>query len=69
MNSTKAIISITVGTVAIILGLTVKHFYAAKGAYGATSGREIPRWQGRLLFVIIGAMFVLFGTSFFLFDQ
>ena len=51
MNETKAILLITAGTVAIILGLTVKQFFAAKGVFGVTSSnRQIATWKGRVLF-------------------
>lgn len=70
MNETKAILAIIVGSVAIFLGLTIKQFYAARGALGVTvSNRQIATWRGRLLFLIIGTVMVLVGIKFFLFDQ
>ena len=70
MNETKAILAIIVGSVAIVLGLTIKQFYAARGALGVTvSNRPIAIWKGRLLFFIVGAAMVLVGIKFFLFDQ
>jgi hypothetical protein len=70
MNETKAILAIIVGTAAIILGLTIKQFYAARGALGVTvSNRQIATWKGRLLFLIVGTATVLVGIKFFLFDQ
>jgi hypothetical protein len=70
VNETKAILAIVVGSVAIILGLTIKQFYAARGALGVTeSTRQIATWKGRLLFFIVGAAMVLVGVKFFLFDQ
>jgi hypothetical protein len=70
VNETKAILAIVVGIVAIILGLTIKQFYAARGDLGVTvSDRQITTWKGRLLFFIIGAAMVLVGVKFFLFDR
>ena len=70
MNETKAILAIIVGTAAIILGLTIKQFYAARGSLGVTvSDRQIATWKGRLLFMIVGSLMVLLGIKFFLFDQ
>jgi hypothetical protein len=70
MNETKAILAIVVGGAVIILGLTMKQFYAARGALGVTvSNRQITTWKGRLLFLIVGTVMVLVGIKFFLFDQ
>jgi hypothetical protein len=70
MNETKAILAIIVGSAAIILGLTIKQFYAARGVLGVTmSNRQIATWKGRLLFVVVGTVMVLVGIKFFLFDQ
>lgn len=70
MNATKAIPAITVGSAAIILGITIKQFYAARGTLGVTvSNRRIATWKGRLLFLIVGTLMVLVGIKFFLFDQ
>jgi hypothetical protein len=70
MNETKAILLITAGTVAIILGLTVKQFFAAKGVFGVTSSnRQIATWKGRALFFIVGALLLLIGIKFFVVGQ
>jgi len=70
MNETKAILLITAGTVAIILGLTVKQFFAAKGVFGVTSSnRQIATWKGRVLFFIVGALLLLIGIKFFVVGQ
>lgn len=70
MKETKAVLAIVIGSVVIIVGLTVKQFYAAKGALGVTvSNRQIATWKGRLLVLIVGAAMVLVGVKFFLFDQ
>ena len=70
MNQTKAILAIIAGSAAIILGLTIKQFYAARGTFGVTvSNRQIATWKGRLLFLIVGTTMLLVGIKFFLFDQ
>jgi hypothetical protein len=70
MNETKAILAIVVGSAVIILGLTMKQFFAARGTLGVTvSNRQIATWKGRLIFLIVGALMVLVGIKFFLFDQ
>jgi hypothetical protein len=70
MNQTKAILAIIAGSIAITLGLTVKQFYAARGTLGVTSSnRQIARWKGRLLFLIVGTIMLLVGIKFFLLDQ
>jgi hypothetical protein len=49
-----------------IVGLTIKQFYAARGALGVTvSNRPIATWKGRLLFCIVGAAMILVGVRFF----
>jgi hypothetical protein len=51
------------------VGLTIKQFYAARGALGVTvSNRPIATWK-RLLFCIVGAAMILVGVRFFLFGQ
>ena len=70
MNDTKAILLIAAGVVAIILGLTVKQFFAAKGVFGVTSSnRQIATWKGRVLFFIVGALLLLIGIKFFVVGQ
>jgi hypothetical protein len=69
MNETTAIIAIIIGAAAIVLGFTVKQFYAAKGMYCAVGGHPIARWKGRLLFIVGGAGFLLIGFSYFFFHM
>ena len=70
MNETKAILLIVAGSVAIILGLTVKQFYAARGVLGVTSSnRQIATWKGRAIFLVVGAFMLLIGIKFFLVGQ
>jgi hypothetical protein len=63
MTDSSAIIAIIFGLGMIALGVTIEQFYAAKGMYGALSDKKIPRWQGRLLFIGIGAVFLLVGIA------
>jgi hypothetical protein len=63
MTDTSAIIAIIIGFAMIALGVTIKQFYAAKGMYGELSDKKIPRWAGRLLFIVIGTVFLLVGIA------
>ncbi len=63
MTDTSATIAIIIGLGMIVLGVTIKQFYAAKGMYGALSDKKISRWAGRLLFVGIGTAFGLVGIA------
>jgi hypothetical protein len=70
MSEAKAILAIVAGCVMIVLALCIKQFYAAKGILGVSlSNKQIPTWQGRLLFVVIGVVMVLVGIKFFVFEQ
>ena len=70
MSTNKAVLAIVVGVTFIVLGLTLKQFYAAKGIYGAGSlGRPIARCQGRLLFPVIGIVFCSVGIAYFFTDH
>jgi hypothetical protein len=67
----KAICSIIVGCGAIAFSLVVNQFYTGRILGGPTSaqGRPIPRWRGRLIFIVGGSLFILVGLKFFLFDR
>jgi hypothetical protein len=70
LTQTQAIIGIVGGSVMIVLSLTAKQFYAARGVFGVTvSNRKIPTWQGRLLFLVVGIVMFAFGLSFFFYDH
>ena len=56
---TKAIICLVVGVGGMLIALLCPRFYALRGAY--SSGREVPRWMGRLVFGFVGTLFVVFG--------
>ena len=65
MTDTSAIIAICIGIVMILVGLLVKQFHQAKGTSGAVlSDRKVPRWQGRILFIGIGIVFLIVGIRF-----
>jgi hypothetical protein len=66
VNETKAILCIIAGSAAIFAGFTVKQFYAATG--GNRFGPPVARWKGRLLCVVVGAMFLFFGFKYLFFD-
>jgi len=71
MTEGKAVLSIAVGCGAIAFSIFIKKFYAGRILGGPTGaqGRPIPRWRGRLIFFVVGAVFILVGLKFFLFDQ
>jgi hypothetical protein len=68
LNQDKAILAIIVGLGSIVVGLTVKQFYASN-RYSTQLGPLIARWQGRLLFVGIGIVFLSAGIGYFLSDH
>ena len=66
MSTNMAVLLIAVGLAAIVLGLTVKQFYAAKGNIGSPGrGKPIARWKGQVLFVVIGIVFLALGIGHF----
>ncbi len=70
MTETKAIFSIIVGCVVVVLTFTVKQWYYARGLMGVSiSDRPMPRWLSRLLGLFVGGLFILVGISFFLHDR
>jgi hypothetical protein len=68
MTETKAIIAIIIGSAAIYFGFTIQQFYAANGMFGAVGGRPVTRWKGRLLFVVVGVVFLSIGFRYFFYD-
>jgi hypothetical protein len=66
MQSTaSAIVAIGVGCIMGMIALRAKHFYWRKG--WNSGDKEAPRWVGRLLFGVIGGLFLLFGLRHILF--
>jgi hypothetical protein len=66
ISQNEAVVCTLVGTGAILVGIFNKTFYAAKGLSGGTSGKQIPRWQGRLIFLLVGGGFLFFGIYYFI---
>jgi len=62
----KAWLSIVIGIVMIVVGLTAKQFY--EGGLWSVSNRPVPRWQGRALFLVVGGAFLAFGVSHLIID-
>lgn len=71
MTEGKAILSIIIGCGAIAFSIFTKQFYTGRILGGPTSaqGRPVPRWWGRLIFLVVGSLFVLAGLTYFLFDR
>jgi hypothetical protein len=66
----KAITMIVVGAALIVASFLFKNFYATGGIpLPIASDRQVPRWQGRLIFWVVGGMFVLGGMIFFFPNQ
>lgn len=59
MKTDEALWAIVTGLAAIVLAVFNKHFYWRH------SIKEAPRWAGRLLFGIIGVLFILAGARYF----
>ena len=55
------VVCVLVGTASIVVGIFNKTFYAGRGVFAASSDKQIPRWEGRFLFILIGGMFLFFG--------
>jgi len=62
----KADLFILAGLGMVIAGYLTQNFYWARGFNGA-SNKRAPTWAGRLLYVVIGVLFMVFGFSHLLF--
>ena len=51
------------GTVFIILGILGNEFYYASGLYGDATKKRAPVWAGRLMFIGVGVLFILFSLK------
>jgi hypothetical protein len=69
MTFSKAVLSIAVGTVSLIIGVLGNKFYYARGLYGGSSGKAAPTWFGRTMFIGVGSVFILIGMRYLLFEQ
>ena len=60
------IVFILCGIAAIFLGIIGKKFYAGDALTLSDYKRErrVSTWYGRLLFIIVGAFFILLGAKF-----
>ena len=61
MDKPEAVICVAIGLLGIVVGILNKRFYAATGFTGTDSGKLVERWKGRLLFLIVGALFLIVG--------
>jgi hypothetical protein len=66
MTVGKSVLSIVVGVVMIVGGLTTRQFYG--GTPSTRSTRPIPHWQGRVLFLVVGGAFLVVGVSHLIID-
>ncbi|HZQ42523.1 MAG TPA: hypothetical protein VFA99_04695 [Acidobacteriaceae bacterium] len=60
-NVTKTDLTILIGLVAVVIGVLGKKFYYARGLYGGSPGKQAPLWAGRLMFIIVGSIFMITG--------
>ena len=64
MTTASAISEVVFGCALLFIGFANQRFYWMKGL--SSGNKEAPKWVGRLLFVVIGAVLVLLGMRFFL---
>ena len=64
MNSdvVKTDLFILLGLAVVILGGFTQKFYYARGLYGL-SNKRAPLWAGRLIFIGVGALFMVIGFA------
>ena len=58
-----AIFAIIVGCIAIAVACFGKKFYAADVWGGSVGNKPIPKWQGRLIFLFVGILFIVCGIT------
>ena len=58
---TRAFVLIVIGLAMECVALVNPQFYARKGWF--SGDKEVPRWLGRLLFGIIGALCIVVGCA------
>ena len=54
------------GTICVILGLTLKQFYGVKGPNLKVTNKEVDNLAGRIVFCTVGGGAFLLGTLYFL---
>lgn len=65
MSESDALLVIIVGCIAEAIAILNKRFYWAT-PYSMRGDKKAPRWAGRLLFGIVGTLFLLIGIRYFL---
>ena len=63
MTETAAVVSIIAGGASVVVAFVNRRFYWRKG--WMSGDKAAPRWVGRLLFGLIGALLILVGIRFF----
>jgi len=66
MNPPFAAALMVVGTICVILGLTLKQFYGVKGQNLKVTNQEVDSLAGRIVFCAVGGGAFLLGTLYFL---
>ncbi len=70
MTETKATVSIVRGCAAITASFVPVQWYYAKGLNGTTvSNRPMPKWVSRTMLWVVGLIFILVGSAYFLSDR
>jgi hypothetical protein len=64
-----AILAIIVGCVAIVAAFVSKNFYSADVWGGSISDQAVPKWLGRLLFLLVGVFMIICGIASLLSHQ
>lgn len=64
-----AILIIIVGCIAIVGAFVIKTFYSADVSGGSISDTPIPKWVGRLGFLVVGVIMIVAGVSMLLSHQ
>jgi len=60
----KTDLIILFGFAFIVFGCIIDKFYKARGLYGVSlSNKPMPTWLGRLMFLSLGTIFILFGFA------
>ena len=62
MTTKMSIVAIVVGCCTEIVAALGTDFYTANGVY-APSDKRAPTWAGRLMFAVVGAIFIIVGGA------
>jgi hypothetical protein len=63
----KAVVTSLVGLISVGVGMFGRKFYY--GDESSTSNKVAPTWLGRVMFIGIGSIFILWGMHYLLFEQ